>query len=177
MATCAACNKTILFGGVREEGYRFCNKRCLAEGQIALAAARVPAFERMKLVQSVYRGPCPRCKVAGPIDLYQSHFVQSFILMTRWGSNNLICCRRCALKRQASDFLQSLLLGWWGIPFGVLMTPVQLLRNAYAMLFPPSTTEPSEAFQQVVIERLMRQTIEQQNTPAAPPPKQGRWAE
>lgn len=63
--------------------------------------------------------------------------------------------------------LQSFLLGWWGIPFGILMTPIQLLRNGYAMLFPPSTAEPSEAFQRVVVERFLRQAIENQAQPTA----------
>ena len=167
MASCASCNKMILFGGVEEQGLRFCNAHCLREGQVALAARQMSSYDRTRLVQSVYRGPCPRCKETGSIDLHQSHFVQSFILLTRWGTNELICCRRCALKRQGGDVLQSFLLGWWGIPFGILMTPIQLLRNGYAMLFPPNTTEPSEAFQRVVVERFLRQAIENQAQPTA----------
>jgi hypothetical protein len=33
--------------------------------------------------------------------------------------------------------------GWWGFPWGLLMTPVQITRNAWKLATPPNPAEPS----------------------------------
>lgn len=164
MASCAYCKKTILLGGVHQEGFRFCNKDCLAQGQVVMLAASMPEADRVRAAQTLFRGPCPQCDKRGGIDLYKSHYVMSFVLFTRHGSHTLLCCRTCALKKQGSDFGLSLLAGWWGIPFGLIFTPLALLRNGYAMLFPPKRVEPSAAFQQEVVLRLAASEAERRLT-------------
>ena len=131
MASCAYCKKTILLGGVHQEGFRFCNKDCLAQGQVVMLAASMPEADRVRAAQTLFR---------------------------------LLCCRTCALKKQGSDFGLSLLAGWWGIPFGLIFTPLALLRNGYAMLFPPNRVEPSAAFQQEVVLRLAASEAERRLT-------------
>jgi len=180
MATCANCKKIILMGGLRQEGLRFCGKPCLQRGQAALLAARMPEAERVRAAQTLFRGPCPTCNKRGGIDLYKSHYVMSFVLFTRHGSHSLISCRTCALKKQGGDFMLSSLVGWWGIPFGLLLTPVALLRNGYAMLFPPNGVEPSPAFQQEVALRLACAEIDRQQAAQNPPqqrPEKANWKE
>ncbi len=51
----------------------------------------------------------------------------------------------------------SLLAGWWGAPFGLVLTPVQLVRNAIALM--QSGKRPSADF-----ERLMRLELARQVT-------------
>ena len=41
-----------------------------------------------------------------------------------------------------------MLLGWWSLPVGVLMTPVQIGRNLWAMLVSPDGLEPTPALLQ-----------------------------
>jgi hypothetical protein len=59
--------------------------------------------------------------------------VWSFILLTSWKSQPQISCKSCAVKSQALGFVSSFFLGWWGIPWGIVMTPVQMVRNLWGM--------------------------------------------
>jgi hypothetical protein len=38
-----------------------------------------------------------------------------------------------------------LLLGWWGFPFGLILTPVQIIRNLWAIFCGPDPRYPSKA--------------------------------
>ena len=44
----------------------------------------------------------------------------------------------------------SLALGWWGIPWGLIMTPVQVVRNVTGLISPPDPIEPSEKLKDFV---------------------------
>lgn len=58
--------------------------------------------------------------------------------------------RSCARKRQAGDALFSLVLGWWGFPWGLIMTPVQIGRNVVGMFRNVDSTGPSENLERAV---------------------------
>ena len=73
--------------------------------------------------------------------------------MTRWSTHPVLGCRSCGIKSQLLGLVFSLVLGWWGFPWGLLMTPVQVLRNLFALLRPDNGT-PSEALDRVVRIRL-----------------------
>lgn len=45
-----------------------------------------------------------------------------------------VSCSRCADKEQALSTAGSLLVGWWAIPHGLILTPFALLTNAYHMI-------------------------------------------
>jgi hypothetical protein len=63
--------------------------------------------------------------------------------MTRWKSTQQIACRKCGIKAQAGDLAISALAGWWGFPWGLLMTPVQVGRNIVGMAVAPDPARPS----------------------------------
>jgi hypothetical protein len=44
----------------------------------------------------------------------------------------------------------SLLLGWWGFPWGVLVTPLQLGRNVIGFFSVPEPTSPSPALENML---------------------------
>jgi len=137
MATCATCNKTILFGGVRDGETRFCSTKCLGLGALVRAASQVPTEVVHAAVQQIHRGPCPRCgRRNGPVELYVSHRVWSALVVTNTKSTPTISCRSCATRRKLADTFSSLLLGWWGIPWGLVMTPIQVARNLVGLLRP-----------------------------------------
>ena len=77
----------------------------------------------------LWQGQCPKCHGPGPVDLYKSFRVHSLVFMTQWKTLPQIACRSCGRKAQLTDALYSLALGWWGFPWGLLMTPVQIGRN------------------------------------------------
>lgn len=144
MASCASCNSFILFGGEKADDFRFCNKKCLEEGKIYIEASKVSETEIGLLADEIYRDVCPKCEKRSGVEVHKSYEIASFIFYTRYQTLKHICCRVCARKKQLTDFFGSLFLGWWGVPWGILMTPVQLVKNIIAMLRPPKTDAPSQ---------------------------------
>jgi hypothetical protein len=88
------------------------------------------------------------CGRAGPVDVQSSFRVYSLLLYTSWKTVAKVECRSCARKRQLKDFGFSLITGWWGVHWGVFVTPVQVIRNIVALL--DNSPGPSRRFQQVV---------------------------
>jgi hypothetical protein len=149
MSRCAVCGEVILFGGVKQGNLQFCNAICQSKGQLVAAAARVPESEAQALARRIHQGPCPRCKGTGPVDVHTSHWVWSALALTRWGSQPQLSCRRCGIKSQLGNLAFSGVLGWWGFPWGLLWTPVQLGRNIGAMIAPPNASQPSAKLVQI----------------------------
>ena len=54
-----------------------------------------------------------------------------------------VSCRSCAVKAKVTDSVVSLVAGWWGFPWGLVMTPVQLGRNIIGLVRPSDTMGPS----------------------------------
>jgi hypothetical protein len=154
MAACAYCQSTILLGGKRVGDDRFCNDRCLASGTLLARSAAIPEETVRNFVQSIHMGPCPKCQGRGPLDVYTSYFVWSALVMTSFKTQPAISCRSCGLKRQMGSIVGSLLVGWWGIPWGIVMTPVQVTRNIVDACRKRDPLRPSRE-----LERLARITL------------------
>lgn len=157
MRSCDNCGETILFGGVRHEDLRFCNANCLEQAEWVHAASTIPEVDVERRVREVHQGQCPKCLGAGPVDVHSSHWVYSALLWTSWGSRAELCCRACGNKTQWRDGAFSMLLGWWGAPFGLFITPVQLTRNFVGItgLKGPNDMEPSPELRRWVQRRLV----------------------
>lgn len=143
MKACDACGKTILFGGKTLGELRFCSDECAAQGDLVVAAQQVPESTVIQTAAAWHRGDCPVCKSRGPVDVHSSQWIYSYVLGTNWQTDNPLSCRRCGVKRQLFSTLGSLLAGWWGIPWGVLMTPVIIGRNLMGLISPPDPARPS----------------------------------
>ncbi|WP_239946439.1 hypothetical protein [Dyella terrae] len=52
-------------------------------------------------------------------------------------------------------------LGWWGFPWGLLVTPVQIARNV-AGLCKSESEQPSPRFEQIVRRQIARRYLETQ---------------
>ncbi len=55
--------------------------------------------------------------------------VVSMIIMTRYEKNLKIGCPSCLVKENNSGLAKSLLLGWWGVPWGVINTIQSVFFN------------------------------------------------
>lgn len=143
MASCGSCGTTILFGGKQYADMRFCSDKCAANGQVALAARSVPESEALLLASKIHAGKCPKCAGPGPVDVRTTHDVWSAIFMTRWATTSHIVCRKCGIKKQSLSAFGSLILGWWGFPWGLIMTPVQVTRNVVALAKSHDPARPS----------------------------------
>ena len=143
MASCNACGTTIIFGGRTVGDQRFCNNDCAQNGPILARAKQLSDADVRALASQIHTGKCPKCSGPGPVDIRTSHQVWSALLFTRWKSTQQIACRKCGIKSQAGDLAISAVAGWWGFPWGLLMTPIQVGRNVFGMAVAPSPTYPS----------------------------------
>lgn len=109
-----------------------------------------------RYVDDVYRSNCPTCGKPGPIDVRRAYWVWSALFLTRWGADPKIECAPCARPRRVEKLLFSLLVGWWGFPFGFILTPVQVIRNLIAIYSKDSG--PSAEFKKIVIDNLVRRS-------------------
>lgn len=144
MARCDYCDSFILFGGKKQSGRTFCNDSCLQEGRLMIAADRLPQHVVDDAVDEAHQSSCPLCNGPGPIDVHTSHTIWSLIALTSWRSTPHVCCRSCGRQKQLMGFVTSGLFGWWGFPWGVIYTPIQIGKNLSGMLGGPDADVPSE---------------------------------
>ena len=173
MAQCGYCGTTILFGGVNHAGQKFCNNKCLQRGLILQAGQQVPADVLDRQIEEVFRGNCPKCNGPGPVDIHRIHRVWSALLLTNWSSSQQVSCRSCASKSQLGGIFFSLFFGWWGFPWGLILTPVQITRNIAGMCGGPDLSRPSADLKKLVQVNLgakLIQASQRRAAPATPPP-------
>ena len=149
MAKCDYCGTTIVFGGIKENGLQFCNKRCLEEGYVLVLSRDVPNDIINDQVRKIHRGPCPKCQGSGPVDVHTSYRIYSAFLYTSWSSIPNVCCRSCGIKSQLGNTLFCLLLGWWGL-WGFFLTPVQIAKNIAGIVKGPDEMKPSDKLEHLV---------------------------
>jgi hypothetical protein len=114
------------------------------------------------MVSEVHMAACPVCFGRGPIDVHKTHKIWSLVLLTSWNSFFHVCCRSCGIKKQLGALVFSGLLGWWGFPWGLIMTPIQIARNLGAMMKKTDPYRPSEELQEAVRFDLALQVLAQQ---------------
>jgi len=166
MATCPYCNSMIVFGGVRDGDLRFCNQKCHQAGALIRLARTVSADDVRKRVDAVHQGACPKCQRVGSVDVHTSHSVWSALIMTTWKSTPQVSCLSCGKKAKLKATLSSLFLGWWGFPWGLVWTPVQIGRNLWGLTQSPSSFAPSEQLERIV---RLSMAAELQRAGALPP--------
>ncbi|KWO56839.1 hypothetical protein WM28_03800 [Burkholderia ubonensis] len=145
MAECSNCGKTFFIGGQTIDRHRYCGAQCAQAHAMLVVAERLPAVTVHQYVDDCRHGPCPICKREdGPIDVHADHRVVSLVFVTQWATRRHVCCRRCGRKKQAMAILTSAVCGWWGLPWGVVFTPIQIVRNVLGF----ARREPATATQQ-----------------------------
>jgi hypothetical protein len=167
MSKCDYCGSTIIFGGKRDGNGRFCNQACQARGGLLAISRQIPEATVQEQVWKAHQGLCPKCSGPGPIDVHVSHKVWSALLITHWSSTPQISCRSCGVKSQMSGTVFSLMLGWWGIPWGLVLTPIQIGRNLFGITRPPEPSKPSVQFEKIVRMNIAANSLQQQQARAA----------
>jgi hypothetical protein len=161
MASCATCGTTVLFGGKKHGTLRFCNDRCESQGTLVMVSRQVPHDLVEEASADVHGGACPRCRGPGPVDVHSSHWVYSVVIFTKFWSEPQVSCRGCGVKKKLVATLTSALIGWWGFPFGLLGTPVQLGRNLIGLFLAPNPARPSEQLQNKVRLNIAAATMQE----------------
>ena len=168
MAKCSYCGSTIVFGGKQDGDLRFCNATCQEQGAFIRLARQLPADLVQEAVRSTHAGSCPKCQGRGPVDVHTSYRVWSALLLTSWSSRPQVCCSSCGRKAKLGDACFCLLLGWWGFPWGLIFTPVQLYRNLVGLATGPDPRSPSDELQSMVSIHLAA-SLWQREQQAQPP--------
>ncbi|MBR8315784.1 hypothetical protein KDW36_21620 [Burkholderia dolosa] len=154
MTECSHCGRTFLIGGRSIDGRRYCGPACAHAHPIVVEAERLPDATVRQYVDDCRYGPCPICRRDDrPVDVHASHRVVSLLFVTRWATRRHVCCRRCGRRKQALALLASAAFGWWGLPWGIVLTPIQLARNALGL----AARDPDVATQQ--FEQLLRRKL------------------
>lgn len=161
MTSCKYCNSTILFGGFKEGTLRFCSQSCRRKGLLFVVSEQVPLEVVRREVEAVHQGACPKCQGRGPVDVRNSYRVYSLLLFTRWSTRPQISCRSCGIKSQLVGLFVSTLFGWWGFPWGLIFTPVQIARNLIGLFVAPNPARPSMQLEKLVRLHLASQMIGQ----------------
>lgn len=160
MPKCDYCGSTILFGGVADGDFRFCNNNCQANGAHLELVKRIPEEKIEEHIEEVRESECPRCGGPGPIDLHTSHRAMSFLVLTQWSSHPQVCCVKCGRNAKIKDTLLTAAIGWWGFPWGVIMSPIQIGRNLFGLMGSHGKHEASPEMRKVVAVQLASQLAE-----------------
>lgn len=135
MGICHTCDAVILFGGETRDGVRYCSRRCAEEAELGRAIEMIPEDVAEREALRVRRDPCPTCGRPGTdVDLRASHRVTGFLLHTSVTSSRQICCRVCGTRSALRAIVHCLVFGWWGFPWGPILTPLYVLRNLLGMI-------------------------------------------
>lgn len=157
---CPTCGISVLFGGFKDGDKKYCSKRCYEADEINRIAMQIPLDAVVSQTNKIRNGKCPVCQKDGPIDVHKSYFVYSIIIYTSYKTNEHIVCKECARKKQLSDLFLSSLIGWWGIPFGLIITPIQIAKNVIMLIKSPDQSEPTELMTQRIRQMLATKQLE-----------------
>jgi hypothetical protein len=161
MARCDYYGTIILFGGAVDGDLRFCNETCQANGMVLSVAHQLPEGAVAEHLRSVHEGECPSCNGPGPVDIHTTHRIWSMLVMTSWQNSPRMCCRSCGIKAQLGGLFSCLVLGWWGFPWGLIMTPVQVIRNLSGIIAGPDPSRPSAQLERAVRVQLAAHLLAQ----------------
>lgn len=146
MANCACCGKSFLFGQ-KDGSLNYCSDNCLSRGPLFEIGRQIPQDIVLSHTSQLFNTNCPICGKKSPTNLHRSYDIRSYILLTTWKTNTYISCKFCAAKKQIGAIFANLFLGWWGIPWGIAGTPIQIMRNIFALFYNPKSPEKSDDLQ------------------------------
>ncbi|MDM8544829.1 hypothetical protein QUF90_27495 [Desulfococcaceae bacterium HSG9] len=61
MAACDYCGTTIIFGGIKDNNLKFCNKECHQKGYVLILANEIPDNIVNQQIDEIHKGNCPKC--------------------------------------------------------------------------------------------------------------------
>lgn len=142
---CDFCGSSARFSALLDEGQRFCSKACLRNARLLEISEDISKEEILSHAFTIKNGTCPECQQAGSkTEVRRYYRVWSAGIFTQWTNRTHICCHSCGRKANLGSIVFCTLLGWWAIPWGVIMTPAQILANITEMFKPLSDPAPSD---------------------------------
>jgi hypothetical protein len=164
MSNCTNCGTYILFGGIKDGAYHFCCKKCQQQfmpNQEDLLLH--PLIDLDDIVEQqlneFHQGDCPQCGGPGPVDFHYSYRCVS-VIITLSTTVPQVSCKYCARSSKLKNLFITGFFGWWGFPVGLILTPIFIIKNLYALFCPTPAEQPSEQLRQVVRAGVIEQMRE-----------------
>ena len=110
-------------------------------------------------LSALHAGPCPDCGGPGPVDVHTAHSAWSALVMTSWKSTPRVSCRPCATRAKLKAIAFTGAFGWWGFPWGLIASPVQIGRNVLEMMNGPRPDAPSAALEDIARRTVAAQAL------------------
>lgn len=127
---CDYCRNSARFSAIHDDGQRFCSKACLRNARLMEIAVDIPDESIMARALSVKNGICPVCRqCTSPVEMRHYFRVWSALVVTQWRQRAKLCCHSCGKKENRESVVLCLIFGWWGFPWGLIMTPAQIVAN------------------------------------------------
>jgi hypothetical protein len=163
MKKCGTCGTRIYLGGVHQGDAYYCNNNCWQQAKLHSIANAIPKDVLDAYVTKVFQGRCPHCGGSGPVDAHTSYRVYSVFIITRHGSSTKISCTRCGTKQKLLDTGFSLICGWWGFPWGLIMTPIQIGRNIVGLCSAAKSTNSPSKKLETILKFNLAKSLQQKN--------------
>ena len=145
---CDYCGSPARFSYVSDAGQRFCNQTCLRNTRLQEAAEDLPEQAIAQHAHAIRHAPCPVCQRSnGLVEARRYHRVWSALILTRWTTRTRLSCKSCGRKQNLVSAGFCLLFGWWGFPWGILMTPTQIVANLIELF---RRDDPAEASAELI---------------------------
>lgn len=127
---CDYCGNSAKKKPLFDQGQRFCSSNCVRAARISEAAVDISAEQIQTLALAIRSGPCPDCRLSeSVVEIRFQYRVVSLVLITEYQRKSRLCCVACGRKQNMKAFCLTFFLGWWGVPFGLIMTPTYLIAN------------------------------------------------
>jgi hypothetical protein len=75
-----------------------------------------------------------------------------------------LSCGRCGTTAICKGLAITAIFGWWGFPWGIVVTPWQLLNGAKALANRPRPDEPSDELNRLVRIQIAKSMVQQNVT-------------
>lgn len=172
MARCGNCGTIVLFGGHSWNEIPFCREECRQAAITASYAEDIPNDIVMLQAMTLRDGDCPICGHPGPNDFHSAWSVISLVIFTFHSKKQIFGCNWCGFFHKLRYTVSTGLLGWWGFPWGFLITPLLEIANLLAFARGVPADGPSEelkemALQQITEELRRRVEDEDEHSPSA----------
>jgi hypothetical protein len=142
---CDFCGSSARFSALIDEGQRFCSKACLRNARLLEVSEDISNEDIHAHAFRIKNGACPECQQSeSKTEVRRYYRVWSAIVLTQWTNRTHICCHSCGRKTNFGSLVFCTLFGWWGLPWGLIMTPAQILANITEMFRPKANPTPSD---------------------------------
>lgn len=141
---CDFCSNQARRSPVFDSGQRFCSQRCLRNARLLEKAVEFSNAEVLSHAKNIKNSACPMCSQhKSKVEVRYHYRIWSAGIISDWQEYRQVSCLACGRRANLKSLAYCMALGWWGLPWGPLITPAQVLANLVAMFKTHQHGEPS----------------------------------